>query len=151
MAVFASACKAKTHRDGAGMNDAVGMSGGCLCGEVPVRLHAARVQLALRYVSPSDWRCFRVPCLDLSRCVEWEHSEPHQRRSSPLVERGFCCECGSPLTLVYYANPREVVLHAGTLDQPERFLPQYNYGSLQRPDWVCCGVGLPHRDTEERW
>jgi hypothetical protein len=68
-----------------------------------------------------------------------------------LAKRGFCQKCGSPLSLVYDANQTEVALHVGTLDAPDRFEPRYNYGSRQRLGWVCCGIDLPNRDTEENW
>lgn len=83
--------------------------------------------------------------------VTWTSGRPKYRRSSPLAERGFCGDCGSPLALIYGASQSELALHAGTLDTPERFAPRYNYGAGQRLGWVCCGIDLPDRNTEERW
>lgn len=83
--------------------------------------------------------------------LSWLGGEPSCRRSSPLARRGFCQACGSPLTLSYDADQGAVALHVGTFDNPEELEPHYNYGSSQRLGWVCCGIDLPHRDTEERW
>lgn len=57
----------------------------------------------------------------------------------------------TPLTPAYDAAVDEIALHVGTFDNPAELKPQYNYGSAQRLSWVCCGVALPHRNTEERW
>lgn len=135
------------------MDDASGICGGCLCGEVRYhfsgepRVHYCHCDICRRATGSA----FAVLAWVPADALVWDRSEPQQRRSSPLANRGFCNECGTPLTLIYDLNPQEVALHAGTLDEPERFPPQYNYGSAQWLGWVCCGVDLPHRDTEERW
>ncbi|WP_352637308.1 hypothetical protein [Mesorhizobium sp. M0674] len=36
-----------------------------------------------------------MPCQSLS----WNSGTPTYRRSSPIAQRGFCPECGSPLSL----------------------------------------------------
>lgn len=56
-------------------------------------------------------------------------------------------DCG----FIYDANPHELALHAGILDAPDRIEPRYNYGAGQRLSWVCCGIDLPERNTEEKW
>lgn len=86
-----------------------------------------------------------------SASLSWLIAEPSIRRSSPIASRGFCKDCGSPLTLRYDAAQNEVAPHVGTFDEPAELEPQYNYGSSQRLGWVCSGVDLPDHDTEERW
>lgn len=44
-----------------------------------------------------------------------------------------------------------LALHAGTLDDPERFPPRYHYGVDQRLSWVQLGADLPAYKTEEVW
>ncbi|MES0136306.1 hypothetical protein NKJ88_15305 [Mesorhizobium sp. M0016] len=51
-----------------------------------------------------------MPCQSLS----WNSGTPTYRRSSPIAQRGFCPECGSPLSLCYDASPTEIALHVGT-------------------------------------
>lgn len=86
-----------------------------------------------------------------SESVVWINVTPTYRRSSPIAQRGFCSACGSPLSLFYDASAGEIALHVGTFDDPSRLEPRYSYGSRQRLGWVCCGIDLPHHDTEERW
>ncbi|TPL02349.1 MULTISPECIES: GFA family protein [unclassified Mesorhizobium] len=128
-------------------------SGGCLCGKI-------------RYRVTGDPRVHYCHC-DMCRCatgsafavlawlpvsdVSWLSEKPCFRRSSPLAKRGFCQTCGSPLTLAYDAAVNEIALHVGTFDNAAELEPRYNYGSSQRLGWVCCGIDLPHRETEEQW
>jgi hypothetical protein len=129
------------------------IAGGCLCGAVRYRLtntprvHYCHCDMCRRATGSAFAVLAWVPFDALS----WTSGRPKYRRSSPLAERGFCESCGTPLTLAYDSNRGELALHAGTLDAPERFEPRYNYGARQRLGWVCCGIDLPDRNTEERW
>jgi hypothetical protein len=127
--------------------------GGCLCGAIRYRLsgtprvHYCHCDMCRRATGSA----FAVLAWVAADHLFWTKGRPTSRRSSPPAERGFCRKCGSPLTLIYDNNDAEVALHVGTLDEPQRFEPRYNYGSAQRLGWVCCGIDLPHHDTEERW
>jgi hypothetical protein len=129
------------------------MEGGCLCGKIryrlfgPPRVHYCHCDMCRRATGSAFAVLAWVPKVDLY----WTKSRPAYRRSSPIAERGFCPECGSPLTLVYDGPSAEIAVHAGTLDHPDRIAPEYNYGSAQRLGWVYCGIDLPHRNAEERW
>jgi len=68
-----------------------------------------------------------------------------------ILHRQDALGSGTPLTLGYDANPDEVAMHVGTFDDPTKLEPRQNYGSSHRLGWVCCGIDLSHRDTEERW
>jgi hypothetical protein len=131
----------------------VEFSGGCLCGNIRYRataaprVHYCHCDMCRRATGSAFAVLAWVPASYLS----WTSGQPAYRRSSPIAERGFCRECGSPLALKYDAQDREIALHAGTLDDPNTFEPRYNYGSGQRLGWVCCGIDLPHHDAEERW
>lgn len=86
-----------------------------------------------------------------SASLSWLDQERACRRSSPIATRGFGQGCGSPLTLRCNVAQDEITLYVGSFDDPAELEPQYNCGSSQRLGWVCCGVDLPHHDTEERW
>lgn len=135
------------------MTDEVPLSGGCLCGSIryrvqhPPRVHYCHCDMCRRATGSA----FAVLAWAPSDSVSWTKGKPTFRRSSPIAERGFCSECGSPLTLAYDASPHEIALQVGSFDDPSRLEPRYNYGSSQRLGWVCCGIDLPHHDTEERW
>jgi hypothetical protein len=128
-------------------------TGGCLCGAVRYRLmgiprvHYCHCDMCRRATGSA----FAVLASISLENISWTKGRPKYRRSSPLAERGFCVDCGSPLTLIYDGNRPELALHAGTLDAPEQFQPLYNYGASQRLGWVCCGIDLPDLDTDESW
>ncbi|AZO19149.1 MULTISPECIES: GFA family protein [unclassified Mesorhizobium] len=134
-------------------NAAVERYGGCLCGNIRYcltaepRVHYCHCDMCRRATGSAFAVLGWAPVAGLL----WLTTEPAYRRSSPIARRSFCQSCGTPLTLAYDANPYEVAMHIGTFDDPSGLEPRHNYGSSQRLGWVCCGIDLPHHDTEERW
>lgn len=127
-------------------------SGGCLCGNirfsvrVDPRVHYCHCEMCRRVTGSA----FAVLCWVDRDALRWASHSPALRRSSPLARRGFCGECGTPLSLDYDGSP-EIGLHAGTFDDPNTLRPAYNYGADRRLTWVCAGLGLPDHPIEERW
>ncbi|TIQ36308.1 MAG: GFA family protein [Mesorhizobium sp.] len=128
-------------------------TGGCLCGKVRYRVtrdprvHYCHCDMCRRATGSAFAVLGWVPAASLT----WLGGRPAYRRSSPIARRSFCRACGTPLTLCYDTARNEIALHVGTFDNPEGLEPHYNYGSSQRLGWVCCGIDLPHRDTQQRW
>jgi hypothetical protein len=135
------------------IGDEMELSGGCLCGKVRFRVgsqprvHYCHCDMCRRATGSAFAVLAWVPIQSLT----WTAAAPACRRSSPIAQRGFCPDCGSPLSLAYDASPDKIALHVGTFDDPDHLQPGYNYGSKQRLHWVCCGIDLPHHDTEEQW
>jgi len=132
---------------------AIERTGGCLCGKIRYRVtgdprvHYCHCAMCRRATASAFARLAWLPSAEVS----WQSEEPTYRRSPPLAQRGFCQACGPPLALAYHAAVDEIALHVGTFDNPPEPDPHYNYGFARRLSWVCCGVDLPHRNTEERW
>jgi hypothetical protein len=82
--------------------------------------------------------------------LRWITLPPALRRSSPIAERGFCPECGTPL-LLSYDGRSDIALTVGSLDDAASWAPASNYGVEGRLPWVDCGKGLPEADTKERF
>jgi hypothetical protein len=57
----------------------------------------------------------------------WTKGEPGSFRSSEAVERGFCRDCGTPLTYNALETDR-ICISIGSLDHPERVNPEIQYG-----------------------
>jgi hypothetical protein len=68
-------------------------------------------------------------------------------RSSDLAERGFCANCGTPLTFHYVDSPR-IAVAIGSLDHPELVPPRMQYGTEARMPWFP-ETGLPAATTQE--
>lgn len=105
-------------------------TGGCQCGAVryallseptePSICHCRMCQKAFgSYVAPLAG----VPMADLT----WTRGEPGRFRSSDLVERGFCGDCGTPLFYRVVGRDR-ISVSIGSLDAPDRVAPITQYG-----------------------
>jgi hypothetical protein len=130
------------------------LTGGCLCGSVrytaegPPRVHYCHCNMCRKATGSA----FAVLAWVAAKNLRWHGTATRrERRSSPIAARSFCPRCGTPLTLAYDDRPERLALHAGTLDEPERFAPASHYGVEGRLAWVDCGTGLPEKATAEHW
>lgn len=126
-------------------------SGGCQCGAVRYRLlsrpsrpsicHCRMCQKAFgNYFAPLTG----VPVAD---CV-WTRGRPGIFRSSEAVERGFCRDCGTPLTYRVLDRDR-ISVSIGSLDDPDAFQPDMQHGIEGRRDVVLVLHELPVSTTED--
>nr|WVJ83143.1 GFA family protein [Xanthomonas campestris pv. campestris] len=76
----------------------------------------------------------------------WTRGEPKRFASSTLVQRGFCAECGTPLT---YEAPDGVAIAAGAFDTPGRLPPHIQYGLERKVPFVDTLTQLPTRPSED--
>lgn len=67
-------------------------------------------------------------------------------RSSDPAERGFCANCGTPLTF-HYVNSARIAVAIGSLDHPELVPPRTQYGVEGRLAWFP-QIDLPSVTTE---
>jgi hypothetical protein len=126
------------------------LTGGCQCGSV--RFRAEEVGRATichcRMCQKAFGNYFAalagVPMADLA----WTRGRPGTFDSSELVERGFCRDCGTPLTFAYKAG-RGVSVSIGSLDHPEAFPPIDQHGIEGRLPFVNDLGHLPDLPTTE--
>jgi hypothetical protein len=85
-----------------------------------------------------------VPLADFA----WTRGEPGVFRSSELVERGFCRDCGTPLFFRYVVKDR-ISVSIGSLDEPARVKPVIQSGIESRLPAFFDLAGLPGETTEE--
>lgn len=97
------------------------LRGGCQCGAVPYRAlvkddeayycHCRMCQKAFGNLFGAFFFAHR-------ESVMWEAKEPAYFSSSKIARRGFCRECGTPLS---FEDPQsgEVHLTVGSLDEPD--------------------------------
>jgi hypothetical protein len=69
-------------------------------------------------------------------------------KSSDLVERGFCRDCGTPLT-VRDLDMDKIDVSIGSLDEPAAVEPVIQYGVESRLPWFAELAKLPVRTTVE--
>lgn len=72
--------------------------------------------------------------------------EPKRFQSSSVVKRGFCPECGTPLT---YEAPDGMAVAAGAFDDPAALPPTIQWGVERKIDFVDSIHTLPAVPTED--
>jgi hypothetical protein len=69
-------------------------------------------------------------------------------KSSDQTERGFCKDCGTPLTIHDVHSPR-IAVSIGSLDEPERIEPKFQCGIEGKLSWFAKLAALPGDKTTE--
>ncbi|EKF20365.1 GFA family protein [Nitratireductor pacificus] len=110
-------------------------SGGCQCGAVRFR--------ATRLGRPSICHCrmcqkqfgsfFGAFVTAHDDGLRWTRGAPSYFRSSETVARGFCRDCGTPLT---YRHPGGIELAIGAFDEPQALEPQVQVNHAVRLPWI---------------
>ena len=113
------------------------VSGGCQCGAV--RYHATAMLdnshlCHCRMCQKASGNIFAALVAAPDDALTWTRGKPSVWKSSELVERGFCANCGTPL---FYENVNGGHLNftTGSLDHPELFPPHVHCGIEGRVPW----------------
>ena len=79
----------------------------------------------------------------------WTRGEPETFKSSALVDRGFCKNCGTPL-FMYEKGDGFIDIAVGTLDNPNAVGSlQAQIGIESRVQWWNTITALPEKTTED--
>jgi hypothetical protein len=60
--------------------------------------------------------------------VEWD-GKPDWYASSPIAERPFCSQCGTPLGFRFQEGSAKMDLTIGSFDDPSEFTPKHHFGA----------------------
>jgi hypothetical protein len=117
------------------------LSGGCACGAIHYECSADPVIM------------FNCHCRDCQQASGSAYAAmivvpktPVQIRGEPryhkvvgeagkAIERGFCPNCGSPVTVKLERLPNILALHAGSLDDPSIFQPAMDAFTASAQSW----------------
>lgn len=98
-------------------------TGGCQCGAVRYRVAGP-----VRHASICNCRMCQKALgnvfgawAEFDAQVEWTRGRPTLFRSSLKVQRGFCSQCGTPLTYQWGDNNPAVTI--GSFDRPNQIVP----------------------------
>lgn len=126
------------------------ISGGCLCGAVRYAIDADQ-PLAVR-------QCWCRVCQYLAAggaTVNAIFSRDAVTVSGPLTEfvsradsgstmhRRFCAQCGTPVFSEAESRPQQIIVRAGTLDDPDQAKPAGIIWAKSAPRWACFDPDLP--------
>ncbi len=123
-------------------------TGGCQCGAVRFRIDGALGSASICHcrMCQKAFGNFYAPLVSVDEAkLEWTRGEPKRFRSSNHVQRGFCPECGTPLT---YEAPDGVALAIGAFDAAEEVEPTVQWGIEKQLPYVSGLADLPGYATE---
>ena len=124
------------------------LTGGCQCGAVRYRLEAQPTGTNVCHcrmcqkASGGPFMAFAGVRLDE---LVWTRGAPKVFASSAVAERGFCPDCGTPLTYRLLDRDR-ISVTIGSLDQPSVVAPEMQYGVDSKLPWLDWIPSLPRRD-----
>lgn len=124
-------------------------AGGCQCGRIRYVAEGPRDRSSVCYcrmcqkAAGSPFMAFvRFP----ARQVRWSRS-PETFASSNQAERGFCRECGTPLTYRQVGGPN-ISLTINSLDDPESVRPDMRFSAEAAVSWCAILDALPAVETD---
>jgi hypothetical protein len=123
--------------------------GGCQCGRIRYRAEGPRDRSSVCYcrmcqkASGAPFMAFvRFP----AHRVHWSKS-PAKFASSNLVERGFCSDCGTPLSYRQVSGPN-ISLTINSLDDPESVQPEFRFSAQLEVSWCRSLATLPTKEMD---
>lgn len=125
-------------------------AGGCQCGNVRYRVNGPLVNPHICHCRMCQKAAgnFFMPLVNAKKSdFEWTRGAPGEFQSSDAVRRGFCANCGTPLTFETIKAPHLNVT-IGSLDDPAAAKPVTQDGVEARIVWVGDLAQLPEIFTD---
>jgi hypothetical protein len=127
------------------------LTGGCQCGAVRYALSDMPEDASICHcrMCQKAFGSYFAPLAGVrSEAFKLTRGELGIFRSSDVVERGFCRDCGTPLTFQYVGRPK-ISVSLGSLDNPAAVKPVEADGVEGRMPWFSELDELPGCTTEE--
>ena len=122
-------------------------SGGCQCGAVRFRVEGALGDASVCHCRMCQKASgnFYLPLVSVSEAkLTWTRGQRKRFHSSNYAWRGFCGDCGTPLT---YEAPDGMALTIAAFDDPEEIAPTVQWGTEAKLPYVDTIPDLPGEDT----
>jgi len=127
-------------------------TGGCQCGKVryalyvaPENSHVCHCRMCQRATGGLFAALAGAPKSEFA----WTQGEPAFFASSNLATRGYCRDCGTPLSFTYDVPEARFYVTIGSLDDPEATPIVRQYGIESRLSWVKFCENVPAEKTGE--
>jgi len=124
-------------------------TGGCQCGAVRYRVEGPLGHAGFCHcrMCQKAFGSFGAPLVSVPHAqFRWTRGEPAVFLSSPIVQRGFCRDCGTPLFMLEDGHG-VIEIAIGSLDDPAIAPPDHVVGIESKLDWADKLPGLPARST----
>ena len=123
-------------------------TGGCQCGAVRFAVEdIGRPSICHCRMCQKAFGSFFGPFVT-AKGLTWTRGAPKRFQSSNLVRRGFCADCGTPLTYEW-EGVADVELAIGAFDDPASIKPVMQIGLNAKLPWFGELDGLPGRPGGE--
>lgn len=127
------------------------VTGGCQCGAVRYAMRIDRVENShvchCRMCQRATGGLFAALAGCAKAKLDWTKGAPAFFASSNLASRGFCRNCGTPLTFTYNAPEARIYVTIGSLDAPEQAAIERQCGVESKLGWVKFCEDAPGEDT----
>lgn len=127
------------------------VTGGCQCGAVRYSAsavldtsHICHCRMCQKAVGNFFAALVGIP----RDAFEWTRGEPAVFHSSDPVTRGFCKDCGTPLTYDFTTS-KHLNVTTGSLDDPAALPPKMQFGVEAQLPWFADICSLPDEGTTE--
>jgi hypothetical protein len=127
------------------------ITGGCQCGAVRYAVHAPLFRPSICHcrMCQKAFGAFYAPLVSAPLdAFEVTRGTIAMFKSSDAVERGFCRDCGTPLTF-RYVDGDKIDISIGSLDDPTAARPIVQHGLESRMPWLGDLEALPGQTTED--
>ena len=121
------------------------LSGGCQCGAVRyewVEKPAYSSVCYCRMCQKASGQPFMGLTGGKKEHLKWTRGAPSVFRSSNMAERGFCKDCGTPLTYEFDGHGT-ISVTINSLDDPEAIRPTLHYWHAEHLSWAEFADDLP--------
>lgn len=122
-------------------------TGGCQCGAIRFRVEGDLGEASVCHcrMCQKAFGGLYAPLVWVRDTVfTWTRGAPKHFKSSNVVARGFCSNCGTPLT---YEAPDGVAMAIGAFDHPEQIAPRTQYGVEGKLPYMDQIATLPEKHT----
>ncbi|KAB2910316.1 MAG: GFA family protein [Hyphomicrobiaceae bacterium] len=121
-------------------------SGGCQCGAVRFAVATlGRASICHCRMCQKAFGSIGAP-LVTAHGLTWTRGAPRHYQSSNKVRRGFCADCGTPLTYEYEGG---IEVAIGAFDKAAEIAPVIQLGIESKLPWADGLAGLPTRSQAE--
>lgn len=115
------------------------MQGRCLCGAIAFEVHGPITACVNCHCDSCRRQC-SAPMTTYLGVKDgdwsWISSPPKVFESSPLVERTFCGDCGSPISFRSEAMSDVMHFYVASMEEPEAFQPTLHVAHEEKLPWL---------------
>ncbi len=128
------------------------VTGGCQCGKIRYAMHTEPQNAHVchcRMCQRATGGLFAALAGAPKDRLKWTKGAPTFFASSNLATRGFCPDCGTPLTFAFNDPEARIYVTIGSLDNPELAAVTCQYGVEGKLSFVNFCEDLPKERTGE--